>query len=90
MELLVFRYLGEKEKNLEEALQRVQLLEKEITARDGEVTFFFSGHSPLYDFSGDNYVTILDQIVYFAHNMQKHMFVFFFNRYPNVKLISLS
>ncbi|KAL9174096.1 hypothetical protein ABFS82_02G030000 [Erythranthe guttata] len=32
------RCLSDKEKNLEEALQRVQLLEKEIAARDGEIS----------------------------------------------------
>ncbi|XP_011088306.1 kinesin-like protein KIN-12D [Sesamum indicum] len=34
----VKRYLAEKEKNLQEALQRLQLLEKEIAARDAEIS----------------------------------------------------
>lgn len=36
---LVYRNLDEKEKNLREAFQRIQILEREIAARDAEVTY---------------------------------------------------
>lgn len=85
MKVLVFRCLDEKEKNLQESLQRVQLLEKEIAARDTEVMpYDFQLHYMIF-FKYLNSMVLCSRITFEAK-----LIILFLNRFPNVKHISVS